>query len=263
MSDELAYVGRNLNSRTISAVQKFQVEVSRVQREAAAAGALHSSRTFMNFWEAGIRLLDEEVKSAMEFAFNATGRHTGEVYEQVAFCANQMAVRMIQEVKNRAATNESTFGGGYSEIVDRMQVAMHEKKDQVLDDFQHGMMGSERLKRDPLVSVVNNQTNSPGAVQQVGTGNFNQTAFNQNHQSLVTEIDKALASPEFKDLAQDQKDAFRDVADVVRVEAEKPVPDEGKLKRWGKRLVDISSDIGLKVVSGAIAGVLTKMYIGP
>jgi hypothetical protein len=81
-----------------------------------------------------------------------------------------------------------------------MLTAMREKRDWLLDDFQHGMMGSERLKKDPVVSIVSNQTNSPGSVQQIGVGDFSQNAFVQNHQPLVDAINKALASSEYAKL---------------------------------------------------------------
>jgi hypothetical protein len=55
------------------------------------------------------------------------------------------------------------------------------------------MIGSQRLKKDPVVSIVSNQTNSPGAVQQIGVGDFSQKAFVENHQPLVDAINKALA----------------------------------------------------------------------
>src|SRR2546430_201171 len=45
--------------------------------------------------------------------------------------------------------------------------------------FQNRMMGSERL-----VSIINSQTNSPGAVQQVSVGNFSQQADVQQQEPL-------------------------------------------------------------------------------
>lgn len=65
MSDEIAFIGRNLNSRTIKALEIFQIEASRIGREAAAAGALHGSRTFIQYWEAGLAVLERETNSAI------------------------------------------------------------------------------------------------------------------------------------------------------------------------------------------------------
>lgn len=50
--------------------------------------------------------------------------------------------------------------------------------------------------------------------------------------------------------------------DAVKLEAEKATPDVGKLKRWGDKFIKVSEDVGLKVVSGTIAGLLLKMYTG-
>jgi hypothetical protein len=78
----------------------------------------------------------------------------------------------------------------------------------------------------------------------------------------VQEIEKALASLEFAALKPEDKVSVQDIADVVKEEAAKPTPEPGKLKRWGDRLVKITEDVGLKVVSGTIAGILLKMYTG-
>ena len=39
-----------------------------------------------------------------------------------------MVERMVQEVRTKAGRNDKAFGGGYAEIVDRMRVAMREKR---------------------------------------------------------------------------------------------------------------------------------------
>jgi hypothetical protein len=262
MSYDLQYLGRNLNGRTLKAVQDFELEVSRITRQAAVAGALHGSRTFIELWSAGVAVLEREVKDAIQFTYNVTGENTGEVYNQVAFCSKQMVDRIMQGVRQRAGENDRAFGGGYAEIGDRMLNAMNETRDRLLDDFKHGMTGSQKLKKDPVVNIVANQTGSPGATQQVGVGEFSQSAFLQNHQPLIDEINKALASNEFAALKPDEQEGLRDIADIVKAEAEKPTPDVGKLKRWGERLVELFQDVGLKVVSGTVAGLLLKMYGG-
>jgi hypothetical protein len=262
MSNEIAYIGRNLNARTIKAVEDFQKEVSRIMSEATLAGSLHGSRTFIHFWEAGVEILEREMNSAIQFVYNHTGQHTGEVYDQVVYCSNQMLERMVQDVRTRAGMNDRTFGGGYAEIVDRMQTAMREKRERLLDDFQHGMMGSGRLKKDPVVSIVSNQTDSPGAVQQVGVGNFSQNAFVQNHQPLVDAVNKALASPEYAKLEPAQQEGFKDVADTLLDEAKKDKPDAGKLKRWAHRLGELATQLGLHVAATEIVHIVSGMFPG-
>jgi hypothetical protein len=77
---------------------------------------------------------------------------------------------------------------------------------------------------------------------------------------LVNAIDQALVSQEFTQLPPDQKDAYSDVAAVVKEEAAKTQPDAGKLKRWGGRLVDLGKDLGLKVATAEIVHLLAKMF---
>ena len=254
------YLGQNLTERTRKATHDFAFEMTQIASKMAGNGTLNSSMTFVQYWQAGLRVLDREANEACKFVYNLTEQHTGEPCKQVEFCVGRMCENMMLAVSEKAG-QAGKLGGGYGDIVNRMRVEMEAKRDNLLADFKNGMMGSERLKKDPLLNVINTQTNSPGAIQQVGIGdNFSQSAFTQNHHELVNAIDRALASNEFTRLNQDQKDAFSDTAVVVKEEASKLTPDVGKLKRWGTRLVDLSKDIGMKVAAGEIVHLLNSMF---
>jgi hypothetical protein len=67
-----------------------------------------------------------------------------------------------------------------------------------------------------VVSAVINQSNSPCAVAQVGTGTFSQSAFTQQQRQLIQVIDHALNSQEFSALSSEQQQGFRDIAEVVK-----------------------------------------------
>lgn len=252
MAYDLAYLGRQLNDRARKAGEDFGIEMANMLARAGVNG-VNSSRTYLQVSAAGKTIAEREINSAIQFAYNYTNEHDGEVYEQVAYCAKQIVDKIMMVARSR-----NTPVGG--EIVNKMEVALCDQKDIILDNFKHGMMGSDKLKNDGVINVV--QSNSPNAVVQVGSGNFNQSAYNQNHQSLVQEIERALASQEFATLKDDDKVSVQDIAEVVKEEAAKPTPEPGKLKRWGDRLVKITEDVGLKVVSGTIAGILLKMYTG-
>jgi hypothetical protein len=103
-----------------------------------------------------------------------------------------------------------------------------------VDDFHHGMVGEERLKEDPVVSIVNNVTNSPGVVVQNAVGQNNAQSVQQ--QSLLGAIDSLVTSSEFNALGEQDRTAVQDVADVVRDEIKKPNADASKVARWGQRL---------------------------
>jgi hypothetical protein len=262
MAYDSNYLGQNLTERTRKATHDFAVEMTQIASKMAGNGTLNSSMTFVQYWQAGLRILDREANEACKFVYNLTEEHTGDPYKQAEFCVGRMCENIILAVSEKAG-HAGKLGGGYGDIVSRMRVEMEAKRDNLLADFKNGMLGSERLKKDPLLNVINNQTNSPGAIQQVGIGdNFSQSAFTQHHQELVKAIDRALASIEFIQLNQEQKDAFSDTAMVVKEEVSKPTPDVGKLKRWGGRLVELSKDIGMKVASGEIVHLLNSMFGG-
>lgn len=260
MAYDANYLGQSLTERTRKATHDFAVEMSQILSKMAGNGTVNSSMTFVQFWQAGLKVLEREANEACKFVYNLTEQHTGEPYNQVAYCVGRMVDNMMQAVGEKVG-HMGALGGSYGDIVNRMHGEMIAKRDNLLADFKNGMMGSERLKKDPLLNVINNQTNSPGAIQQVGIGDkFSQAAFTQNHNELVTAIDRALSSAEFAQLAQDKKDAFSDTAVVVKEEALKQTPDVGKLKRWGGRLIDLSKDIGMKVAAADIVHLLGKMF---
>jgi hypothetical protein len=243
MAYDSAYLGSNLNERTRKATHDFAVEMAQIASRMAGNGTLNSSMTFVQYWQAGLRVLEREANDACKFVYSLTEQHTGEPYNQVEYCVHRMVENMMDAIGQKAV-QAGALGGAYGDIVNRMRGEMTAKRDNLLADFKNGMMGTERLRKDPVLNVINNQTNSPGAVQQVGIGdNFSQTAFVQNHQELVSAIERALASNEFAELEQSQRDAFSDIAVVVKEEASKPHPDVGRLKRWGSRLVDLSKTL--------------------
>jgi hypothetical protein len=164
MTFDARYLGSNLNRRSQKAAEDFGVAVAQIRAKAATAGTLGGSRTYLQFIDAGLAILSREVNDAFQFAYNLTGEHDGEVANQVAYCARQMVAKIMQIARQ----NASTDGGTAAEIINKMDVTLSEKKDALVEDFRHGMMGSQRLKKDPVVSIVSNQNNSPGAMQQIG-----------------------------------------------------------------------------------------------
>jgi hypothetical protein len=227
--------------------------------QANAKHMLGSGNTLAEFQRTALELFTGNATDAIQFAYNLTGRNGTDVHAPLAYCLN----RMVEVVMTPIVTGSSRLGlrGELANpIIQQTRDMLAAKRDQLLDDFAHGMMGSTKLAKDPVISVINNQTNSPGAVQQVGLGSFSQSAFTQQQNALVRVIDDALASKEYAAIAQPQKEAFKDIADALKDEATKPKPDAGKLKRWGSRLVDFAKEVGLKVTADTLTKVLTDIF---
>ena len=255
---EKEYFERALSQRAIAVRGECATALDGIMRRHAAAGRLASGATLKAFTDDTAGVFKAAYLEAQRFTFELAG--SNEEADRLSRFASEMIDVLMAEVTERS--NRTGIQG--TVVPNQLAALRHLLEDLrkgLADDYRHGMQGSERLKKDSMVSVINNQTNSPGAIQQVGIGdNFSQQAFAQTHQELVNAIDRALASGEFVQLSPDGKEAYSDTAAVVKEEASKAQPDVGKLKRWGRRLVDLGKDLGMKVATAEIVHLLAKMF---
>ncbi|TWB93198.1 hypothetical protein FBZ93_111237 [Bradyrhizobium macuxiense] len=261
MTDQRAYVGRSLNQRAYDAADKAANALETLMRQNVAVGRLASGHTLIGFKTEGLRVFNEEFASAAKFTHNLLGQIDEETLQAVSYFANRLVDLIFDKLVlcgPRTGIAEATVARELNNI----KVALQERRDRVLDDFAFGMTGDERMKKDPVVSIVNSQSNSPGAIQQAGVGEFSQSAIINHHQQVVAAIDRALVSQEFQQLDAAQKQGFRDVADVVKEEAAKPTPDPAKLKRWSERLVGLAREIGMRVAVSEIGQAIGHMLGG-
>ncbi|MEA2899163.1 MAG: hypothetical protein QOJ84_4778 [Bradyrhizobium sp.] len=235
---DLDYISRRLNARSYEALEALKMELASLIRHAAANNGLQNSRTYLQVEDIALQVFNKHALDAAQFTFNSSEDTGFEVTNTLKYCMGRMVDMIGQEISQPNGLSNSAHSDTYATIVNRTKVKLAEKRDSLIDDYFNGMMGNQRMKKDPTINIV--QNNSPGAVQQIGS-NFNQSAYNQSHQSLVQVIDQALASPEFAALGAEQQVEMRDLADVVKMEAEKAEPDAGKLKRWGEKLVKLSA----------------------
>lgn len=259
MDDQLVYLGRTLDKRATEVASKIDQEIEGIMRRNAAAGRLGSGSTLISFNEEAQKLFIEAFESAALFSFNLTHRNGEDVGGQLSYFAD----RAVDAIMGKIMTSAVRLGLPEQAVaphVTTISTGLINRKECLLDDFKFGMLGNARMKSDPLVNIVTHQTNSPGAIQQIGMGTFSQSAFSQHNEPLLAAIDAALISPEFSSLNEIDKEAFRDVADIMKAEARKPQPDPQKLKRWSDRLVAIGKELGMRVVVSEIAQVLAKIF---
>ena len=75
---------------------------------------------------------------------------------------------------------------------------------------------------------------------------------------LLAAINNAIADAR---VADDVRLELRDYADALEQEAVKPMPDQGKLKRAGKRLIDFAEKVAVGAVAAYVAA-LIKLHVG-
>jgi hypothetical protein len=194
VSNQLEYLDRSLDRRVDELAKTVEAAVDAVMRKHAATGRLASGATIMAFKDEAMRGLAEEFRKAAQFTYNLLG-NTGSPACVAMDVFSQKAEFMIVHVLEKYAPRTGLAPVDIDPHIVRIGEELKTKSLHLLDDFSQGMLGDEKLKKEPNVSIVNTQTNSPGAVQQVGSGNFSQTAFTQQHQTLISTIDTALAFP--------------------------------------------------------------------
>jgi hypothetical protein len=258
MSEKIAYLGRSLDNRLPDVHEAVSREVNEVQSKHAAAGRLQSGATLVAFEGIVTTLLKSILADASKFVFEYTGGHEEESQARLKLFSDRVQQILMTEISEKA--DRLGLGPVTAQHLEKVRGKLDRYKQQALDDFAHGMQGSERLKKDPVVNAVINQSNSPGAVAQVGSGRFSQSAFTQQQHQLVEAIDQAINSPEFAALDPDKQQGFRNIADVVKSEASSAKPDTAKLQWWGKTLVTFATDVGMKLASSTIAQVLVKIF---
>jgi hypothetical protein len=255
------YLERSVNRRTYEADTALKSALGAVMAQAAAKGMLSSGNTLWSFRTETLRIFEEGFKEAAQFAYNLRDTTDEPSKTALSFYAKRvigMFMLHLGDASMRLGMPESMVAGQIANIGS----ALEDRAAKLLDDFVHGMSGNVRMKKDPVVSIALSQSNSPNAVQQVGFGQFSQTAFTQQHNGLVETIEAVLRSAEFQALPEGQQDAFRDIADVVREEASKSEPDAAKLKRWSERLLECGKEVGLHVAVAAIQEILKGIFGG-
>jgi hypothetical protein len=255
------YLQRGLSRRVDAAFISCTKEIASRMNQLAARGMLASSQSLMMFEEVSVSEFSRWFEDAAQFTFAVTGRHDESVSKYLNSAASQLHEKIALYIKERLK-NTGLRENIYIRQWDSIAIELLNRQNELLDDFEHGVKGSEKLKKDPLVSLVANQTNSPGAVQQIGSGTFSQNAWVQNYAPLIQAIDDAIQSDEFNALSTEQQNAFTDIADALKDEAAKSSPDTAKLKRWGNRLLEFSTDVGMRVATSALAQVLTRIFVG-
>ncbi|MBB4365009.1 hypothetical protein GGD65_006073 [Bradyrhizobium sp. CIR18] len=185
---DLEYLGRNLNQRSYDAAEAFKSAMNRVMAEANAHGRLMSGSTLSMMETMALEVFAEHTKDAVQFTFNATGTTEGEVANQVSYCLGRMIDMIIGHMFD--ATTRLVPGNSVDHA-NKVRMLLNDWRQRAIDDFIHGMVGSNRLKQDPVVNLIANQINSPGGVQQVGVGEFSQSAFSHEHEHLIEAVQKA------------------------------------------------------------------------
>lgn len=259
MSYSVEYLTRNLSRRVQASYSLFGREIDKMMAHHADKGVLGSGATLRRFEEIAADTLKAWYAEASIFVYSLTGAHDTSSSQHLRDAARDLIASICIYTRERGK-NTGLQTNMIEDRVGSIQALLNRVSDEQFDDFTHGMLGNSKMKKDPLVSLTATQTNSPGAIQQVGIDSHQSATV--NYHSLVHAIDSIVASEEYRLLTPAQKTEFDDHADIIRAETLKADPDAGKLQRWGNKLQFLAQDFAMKVATSTLATVLSKLFVG-
>jgi hypothetical protein len=213
---------------------------------ASQQGTLQSGNMLLSVKNEYDRAASENSDKIVRLAFELTGSTAQPVCDTV-----EQGLRLLRDalssdlaqffrVQGAFAPRDTTDG-----LSNDFLHTMDKRITAIVDDLRHGIAGGARLSKDPLVSVISNITNSPGAVVQGGVGNVQRVVTSGASNDIRSALTQFMASAEV--LSAENRQSLADVAEVIEGELQNPKPDAAKLARWGKRLIDLAERLGIAV----------------
>jgi len=240
------------------ALQGAQQDKMKVMAEATKAGALQSERTLIYVAEA--------YKTAGKQAATEVASRTFEITQSNAKPVCDEMRRGLQKIRDALSNDLADYFRKQAAFAGHMVTdplgngflgAMDNCIEETIDDYRHGLIGGRRMSQDQVVSVITSVTNSPGAIVQSGAGNAQSATTGVSVEDLRVALAEFLSSPQLQLLAPDAKQSIVDVVEVLDTEAKQPRPDQSKIKRWGARLMELSTKVGIDLAASVLSKIIT------
>lgn len=256
-SDDIAYLKRAFQRLSDEAVQAVQDERTKVMANAAKHGVLQSGGMLGSVKDEYIRAGSQTAEKMVRLAFEVTGSTAQPVCDTV-----EQGLRSLRDTLSNELAQFFRVQGAFAPPTTTDALAndflhtMDKRITAIVDDLRYGIAGGARLSKDPLVSVISNITNSPGAVVQGGVGNVQHVVTSGASNNIRSALTQFMASAEVQGLSAENRQSLADVAEVIEGELQNPKPDASKVGRWGKRLIDLAERLGIAVAASGLSHVL-------
>jgi hypothetical protein len=257
MSHDIADLERSCTRLRDDAVQSAQKERRRVMAEATKAGTLQSSRMLLLIKEEYDLAATNAADKIAHLAYELTGSTDKPVSEAVELGLSAVGERLAADLADFLESQRGWVPPNTRmELNDDFLNRTNKLIEATVDDFQRGIAGGTRLTKDPLVSVISEITNSPGAVLQTVVGNRQNAASTVTTSNIKATLAQFLSSKEVQSLGAENKQSIADVAEVLANELDKPSPDPSKIARWSKRLIELVERLGIAAAASVLSKVL-------
>ncbi len=178
---------------------------------------LNSGNTLKEINSAIEKLYSSAITGMASFLANA---EKGDTTEQASLLAEygwkalDAVVNMVKQ--DYDAILKRGLTGINGEMANELRRKLIEKKELMVADFRHGMLGDQKLKPKSDISVVNAIINSPGAIQQGGVGQFSQHVSQADLDAFFTALDTFENAPAVQDLNDADRASILDVVETLR-----------------------------------------------
>jgi hypothetical protein len=259
VSYDIAYLERSFTRLHDDAVQSAQKQRLRLMGEAAKSGTLQSDRMLLLIKEEYDRAATNAADKIVDLAYELTGTTDEPVADAVELGLSAMGERLAADL---AGFLESQRGwvspNARTQLNDDFLERTNKLIEVTVENFQRGIAGRTRLTKDPLVTVISDITNSPGAVLRTELADRQNAIPTISTTNIKSELAEFLNSKEVQSLGAENKQSVVDVAEVLASELDKPTPDASKIARWGRRLVKLGERLGIAVAASAFSKVLFR-----
>jgi hypothetical protein len=256
-----AYLEKKLASTAAEVVEDSLRAVIVAQGEATKAGALGNSRAYLIYNDAVFEVMKAVLPRMARMVYHATEGASEAAANLLDAAASKMVADIAEALDKKFRQAAKAYGD--SPLVDQLTAKLTRAKDQVVEDFKHGMDGDVPLTKQQTGNVYVTQTNSPAG--QIAVGNQNIQSIQQQSSAFIKTIEDVLASDGFKELNNDKAEVVRTLADLVREELQKPSADKSKVKSWIERMGTLIQAGGLVAEGAKILGALSDWLsaVGP
>jgi hypothetical protein len=228
--------------------------VDTLRAQLASKGRYHSGAHLVSVKQEYERNLKDAATKAARLAFDCAGMLGADPY------GNHLQLfraRLEEDLSTYLQKNESWAHGAISQIADEFHTFSVGLTDGHIDDFRHGILDGTKLTRDAVTNVTNAIINSPGAIQQSGTGNVQHAAVSIGSSNEIRAAIEAIRSaPELEPLSPADRQSIFDLSEVIVDELSRPAPNIPKVERFGNILLRLLGELGVQVAASGLSKAL-------
>lgn len=248
------YIDRALTRLFDRQRAELEGSIQALRAKLAAGGSFKSGGHLKLAVKEYHRILKEGASKAARLAFDTAGATGLDSYQKnLRLFRADLAVEWTNYLEGLG----DWISHAKHQVIDTFHHESVDLTTSYIDDFAHGMLEGRKMASDPVLTVTNSILNSPGAVQQGGTGNVQNAIVSMESVSgIQSALAEFLNSREVAGLSDENRQSLFDLSELMTNEIAKPEPDPSRMVRFGRYLLSAADRLGVAVAGQAISKIL-------